>query len=57
MKRIFSVILIFAFTNVYSQISNKIFTVDIDNFWEAYDSIQNTNEYSKKIDLINQLVY
>lgn len=35
--------------------SNRIFTTDIDNFWTAYDSIQKTNEYSAKLDLINEL--
>ncbi len=46
-----------SYTNINNIIesSNKIFTTDIDNFWEAYDSIQTTKEYSKKIDLINQL--
>ncbi|WP_428740689.1 DUF2268 domain-containing putative Zn-dependent protease [Tenacibaculum sp.] len=55
MKLIFTTIFSILFTNIYSQNSNKISTSDIDNFWIAYDSIQLTNDYSKKLDFINNL--
>ena len=55
MKSILIVLSLFIFENLFSQSSNKIFTSDIDNFWVAYDSIQKTNDYSKKISFINNL--
>lgn len=55
MKPRLIIISIFIFGNLFSQTSNKIFTSDIDNFWTAYDSIQKTNNYSKKIKIINNL--
>lgn len=55
MKPILIVFSIFIFGNLFSQTSNKIFTSDIDNFWIAYDSIQKTNDYSKKISFIDNL--
>ena len=33
----------------------KIISDDIDNFWTAYDSIRKTNDYSKKLNFINNL--
>ncbi len=39
---------------VHAQSSNKIFTSDIDNFWRAYDSIQQTQDFTKKLALINE---
>lgn len=55
MKSVLIVFSLFIFGNLFSQSSNKIFTSDIDNFWVAYDSIQKTNDYSKKISFINNL--
>lgn len=55
MKRILPLFLIFMSAYTFSQKPNNIFTSDIDNFWIAYDSILKINEYSKKIELINQL--
>ncbi|TDQ30263.1 gliding motility protein GldB-related protein [Tenacibaculum caenipelagi] len=55
MKLIFTAILSILLTNAFSQNSNKIFTTDIDNFWVAYDSIQETNDYSEKLNFINKL--
>ncbi|MFC0345944.1 MULTISPECIES: gliding motility protein GldB-related protein [Epilithonimonas] len=55
MKQICTIIFSILFTSAFSQNSNKIFTSDIDNFWAAYDSIQNTNDYNQKLDLINKL--
>lgn len=48
-----TIILSFVVTCIFSQ-SNKIFISDIDNFWVAYDSIQKTDDYSKKLKLVNQ---
>lgn len=42
-------------TSAFSQNASKIFTTDIDNFWTAYDSIQKTSDFSKKIRLIDKL--
>lgn len=55
MKSVLTVIFSLVFASVFSQNVNKIFTSDIDNFWIAYDSIQKTNDYSKKMDFINKL--
>lgn len=55
MKSVLTVIFSLVFASVFSQHVNKIFTSDIDNFWIAYDSIQKTNDYSKKLNFINQL--
>jgi len=55
MKYIFIISFLFIFVELPAQSSNKIFTTDIDNFWIAYDSIQQTNDHAKKIDFINKL--
>jgi len=33
----------------------KVHTTDIDNYWEAYDSIITTQDFTKKLNLINRL--
>ena len=38
-----------------AQESKKVFTIDIDNFWIAYDSIQTTRDSLKQIGLIQNL--
>lgn len=55
MKRFTTIIFSLVFATAFSQKSTRIFTSDIDNFWVAYDSIQKTNEYSGKLDLIKRL--
>ncbi|PTT28191.1 hypothetical protein DBR28_17030, partial [Chryseobacterium sp. HMWF028] len=55
MKHFTTTIFLLVFASVFSQKSTKIFTSDIDNFWIAYDSIQKTNDHSKKLDLIKKL--
>ncbi|MGH1516546.1 Ig-like domain-containing protein [Chryseobacterium sp. JK1] len=55
MKRITSFIFALAFAGVHAQNSNTIFTSDIDNFWNAYDQIKKTDDFSKKLNLINEL--
>jgi hypothetical protein len=55
MKRFTTIIFSLVFVTAFSQKSTKIFTSDIDNFWVAYDSIQKTNDYSTKLDLIKRL--
>jgi hypothetical protein len=43
-------------TNLYySQNRVKIHTLDIDNFWTAYDSIKKTNDTEKQVDIIQKL--
>lgn len=55
MKQAITIIVAFIITNAFSQNPSKIFTTDIDNFWTAYDSIQKTNDFSKKIHFIDKL--
>ncbi len=55
MKQILIIIFSISFITIFSQNSNKIITSDIDNFWIAFDSIQNTNDYNKKLNFINKL--
>lgn len=54
MKRFTTIIFSLVFATAFSQKSTRIFTSDIDNFWVAYDSIQKTNEYSGKLDIIKR---
>jgi hypothetical protein len=49
-----TVLLGLAFTG-FAQSTNKIFTSDIDNFWNAFDHIQTTKDYSKKLQFIRTL--
>ncbi|MDQ1857072.1 hypothetical protein [Chryseobacterium sp. WLY505] len=55
MKRFTAIIFSLVFATGFSQKPTMIFTSDIDNFWTAYDSIQKTNDYSGKLDLIKRL--
>lgn len=55
MKRIITIIFLFACAGISAQNSNTIFTSDIDNFWNAYDQIKKTDDFSKKLNLINEL--
>ncbi|REC47430.1 Ig-like domain-containing protein [Chryseobacterium pennipullorum] len=55
MKRIITVIFSLAFAGMYAQNSTAVFTSDIDNFWNAYDHINKTDDFSEKISLINKL--
>lgn len=55
MKSVYLIFFMLLFGFSHSQSSNKIFTSDIDNFWVAYDSIQKTHAFSKKLNLINKL--
>lgn len=54
MKPILIIFFLIASLSVHAQSSNKIFTSDIDNFWRAYDSIQQTQDFTKKLALINE---
>jgi hypothetical protein len=55
MKILLSIVLTLACLNVQAQESSKIFTSDIDNFWVAYDSIRQTDDFGDKLELINRL--
>lgn len=55
MKQSLSIILAFITINAFPQEPAKIFTSDIDNFRVAYDSIQKTDDFSKKLNFINKL--
>jgi hypothetical protein len=41
--------------NASAQVSSKVFTSDIDNFWTAYDSIRTTNDSTRQIQFIKEL--
>lgn len=53
MKQRLIIFFLIASLSVHAQSSNKIFTSDIDNFWRAYDSIQQTTDFTKQLALIN----
>jgi hypothetical protein len=57
MKRAFATILLLFILSFASnaQKDQKVFTVDIDNFWIAYDSIQSTKDSLKQIVFIQNL--
>lgn len=55
MKRSLTIILSLVFAGISAQNSKTIFTSDIDNFWNAYDQIKKTDDFSKKVNLINEL--
>lgn len=55
MIHIFTITFSFLFMSAFSENTNKIFTADIDNFWIAYDSIQQTKDFSKKLNFINRI--
>jgi len=55
MKKALTITLILAISSAYAQSANKVFTSDIDNFWIAFDSIQQTSDYSRKLYFINKL--
>lgn len=55
MKRSLTIILSLISAGISAQNSNTIFTSDIDNFWKAYDRIKKTEDFSKKLNLINEL--
>ena len=55
MKLLFTTALFLTIHTAFTQTSGKIITSDIDHFWEAYDSIQTTEDFSEKLDFINEL--
>ncbi|WP_306351111.1 DUF2268 domain-containing putative Zn-dependent protease [Flavobacterium sp. '19STA2R22 D10 B1'] len=55
MKAFFLILTVLLSTHSFSQKTQKIYTSDIDNFWTAYDSVQQVSDFSKKINLINKL--
>jgi hypothetical protein len=58
MKHIFRLVFFLALTNsAFSQLSaqSTIVTTDIDHLWQAYDSIQTTDDAFKQVQFINQL--
>lgn len=56
MKTILFLVQLLIFTNTYAQeINRKIITSDIENFWNAYDSIQTTENFNAKTHFINSL--
>lgn len=54
MKQTFIILFLIASFTTHAQQTNKIYTADIDNFWRAYDSIQQTPDFTKKLVLINE---
>jgi hypothetical protein len=57
MARILSAMaLLFFFCPAWSQKGgSKVYTTDIDHFWEAFDSIQTTRDSVKQLDLLQRL--
>ena len=55
MNFFFSLIVLFFCISTYSQDKKYVNTDDIDNFWNAYDSIQKVKNFDTKIDIINNL--
>ena len=56
LKNVLLVVLVSLVTNISAQSqSSKISTSDIDHFWEAFDSIQNTDNIDLKFQYINDL--
>lgn len=55
MKILLSIALTLACLDVHAQESSKIFTSDIDNFWVAYDSIRQVDDFTEKLGIINRL--
>lgn len=55
MKRILTIVFLLVIVNAFSQISNKVLTSDIDNFWIAYDSVQKTNDKILQTKIIQEL--
>lgn len=55
MKILLSIALTLACLNVHAQEPSKIFTSDIDNFWVAYDSIRQVDDFTEKLGIINRL--
>ncbi len=41
--------------SLFAQGRYKVYTEDITHFWEAYDSIQTTNNKDKQIDILQRL--
>ena len=54
-KLIFAVALSLFVHTLQGQSATKIFTTDIDNFWNAYDSVQTTKDTTKQAQFIQQL--
>lgn len=46
---------LFASSIIYGQNASNIYTTDIDNFWNAYDSIKTTSDSTKQINFIQTL--
>jgi hypothetical protein len=55
MKQLLAIAFSFILTRAAAQDTGRIFTVDIDHFWTAYDSIQTTNDFTQKLAYINRL--
>ncbi len=51
------IIIIFLFysTTIFGQTQTKIYTTDIDNFWNAYDSVKTTIDTTKQKEFIQNL--
>jgi hypothetical protein len=54
MKQVFTILFSIISFTASAQQTNKIFTIDIDHFWRAYDSIQQTKDFTKKLSLIHK---
>lgn len=50
-----NLVLIFLVISTFSVAQPRVFSSDIDHFWNAYDAISKTSDHSEKIRLINEL--
>lgn len=55
MRSALTLLLACMFSYSFSQEPYKIFTIDVDNYWIAYDSIRETEDFTKRLELINRL--
>jgi len=53
MKKVILLLCLLLTSIGFSQV--KVYTSDIDNYWVAYDSITQTHDFTKRLDLINRL--
>jgi len=47
--------LLFLLLSQFAFCQIKIYTSDIDNYWQAYDSISTTHDFTQRLNLINKL--
>lgn len=54
-QRLFILLFLITALTAFGQTKSKIFTADIDNFWQAYDSVKTTKDTLKQLEFIQKL--